>query len=127
MDVVGNIIWKVSIFLGGYQIHLLVSLKSSKKDKHKSLLCVLELKQNYIFKKILSFREGKGGRKRETSIGYWLPLSCAEMGTWPATQACALTGNQTGDLSVCILALNPLNRTSQNHKYMLYILRNDAS
>ena len=31
----------------------------------------------------------------------------------PATQACALTGNQTGDLSVCRLALNPLSHTSQ--------------
>ena len=25
----------------------------------------------------------------------WLPLTCPEMEIWPATQACALTGNQT--------------------------------
>ena len=31
----------------------------------------------------------------------------------PATQACALTGNQTGDPLVHRLALNPLSLTSQ--------------
>ena len=25
---------------------------------------------------------------------------CPQLGTWPATRACALTGNRTGDLSV---------------------------
>ena len=30
------------------------------------------------------------------------------------TQACALTGIRTGDLSVCRLALNPLSHTSQS-------------
>ena len=29
---------------------------------------------------------------------YWLPLACPCQGTWPTTQACALTRNQTGDL-----------------------------
>ena len=28
-----------------------------------------------------------------------LPLACPQLGTWPATQACALTGNQTSDPS----------------------------
>ena len=27
----------------------------------------------------------------------WLPLACPLLGTWPATQVCALTGNWTGD------------------------------
>ena len=41
-------------------------------------------------------------------------LSCSpELGTWPATQACALTGNQTGDPLVRRPTLNPLNYTSQ--------------
>ena len=35
-------------------------------------------------------------------------------GTWPATQACALTGTQSSDLSVHRPALNPLNHTSQD-------------
>ena len=43
----------------------------------------------------------------------WLPLACSRLGTWPATQACALTGNQTGDLLVRRPALNPLSHTSQ--------------
>ena len=34
---------------------------------------------------------------RETNIT-WLPITFPQSGTWPATQACALTGNQTYDL-----------------------------
>ena len=41
-----------------------------------------------------------------------------QLGTWPATQACALTGNRTGDLLVTRLALNPLSHTSQGHIYL---------
>ena len=37
-----------------------------------------------------------------------LPLTCPQPGTWIATQACALTGNQMGSPSVCRLVLNPL-------------------
>ena len=48
----------------------------------------------------------------ERCIGQ-LPLSCPQLGTWPATQACAPIGNQTGDLLVHRLALNPLSHTSQ--------------
>ena len=36
--------------------------------------------------------------------------------TWPATQACALTGNQTSDPLVCRLALSPLSHTSEGLK-----------
>ena len=43
------------------------------------------------------FREGKGGRERKRNINLWLPLERPLLGTWPATQACALTGNQTSD------------------------------
>ena len=43
-------------------------------------------------------------------------------GTWPTTQACALTGNQTGDLLVCRPALNPLSHTSQGDIKTLYDL-----
>ena len=39
------------------------------------------------------FRE-KG---RERSINVWLPLMRPLLGIWPATQAGALTGNQTND------------------------------
>ena len=40
-------------------------------------------------------------------------LYMALLGTWPATQACALTGNQTGDPLLHSPALNPLSHTSQ--------------
>ena len=35
------------------------------------------------------------------------------LGTWPATQACALTGNRTGDPLVHRSVFNPLSHTSQ--------------
>ena len=48
---------------------------------------------------------------RDTSISC---LSYApKLGTWPATQACVLTGNWTSDLLVHKPVLNPLSHTSQ--------------
>ena len=44
-----------------------------------------------------------------------LPLAQPQLGTWPATQACALTGNRTGDL----LVINPLSHTSQGFVVVL--------
>ena len=50
-----------------------------------------------LFLKILFYLfldRGEGSEKeRERSINVWLPLMCPLLGTWPATQACALTGN----------------------------------
>ena len=51
---------------------------------------------NFLFSFFLFFfieraREGE----RERNIKVWLPLVCPLLGTWPATQACALTGNWT--------------------------------
>ena len=48
----------------------------------------------------------------------WLPLECPQLGTQPATQACALTGNRTSNLSVHRLALNPLSHTSQGQYHI---------
>ena len=42
-----------------------------------------------------------------------LPLACTQLGAWPATQACALTGNWTSDLLVHRVVLSPLSHTSQ--------------
>ena len=50
-----------------------------------------------------------------------LPLTHPQMGTWPATQACALTGNGTSDLSIHRPALNPLSHTSQPKLQILQI------
>ena len=38
----------------------------------------------------------------------WLPLTSPPPGTWPSTQACVLTGNQTGNRLVRRPTLNPL-------------------
>ena len=52
-----------------------------------------------------------------------LPLVRPQQGTWPATQACALTGNRTGSLSVGRpAALNPLSHTSQGHTPAFFTL-----
>ena len=62
-------------------------------------------------------REGKGGRRRETSPSC---LSFAlRLGIKPATQACALTRNQTGDLSLCRLTPNPLSHPGQSRHHCL--------
>ena len=46
---------------------------------------------------IYLFLERREGREKETdrNSNVWLPLACPQLGTCPATQACALTGNQT--------------------------------
>ena len=45
---------------------------------------------------------------------YGLVSSCTPLtGTQRTTQACALTGNQTGDLSALRPTLNPLSHTNQ--------------
>ena len=59
----------------------------------------------------LSREEGRG--ERERNINVWLPLVRPLLGTWPETQACALTGDWTGDPLVWRPALNPLSHTSQ--------------
>ena len=64
---------------------------------------------------IYSFLEREEGREKEKerNINVWLPLACSLLGTWPATQACALTGNRTRDPLVHRPVLNPLSYTSQ--------------
>ena len=55
-------------------------------------------------------REGKReGEKHQSVVASHVPL----LGTWPTTQACALTGNRTCNPLVHRLAFNPLSHTSQ--------------
>ena len=42
-----------------------------------------------------------------------------QLGTEPATQACALTGNRTGDLLLCGMTPNPLSHTHQACTWIL--------
>ena len=65
-------------------------------------------KRFYLF----IFRESGREGERERNIKVWLPLTCPLLGTWPTTQACALTRNRTDDPLVHRLALNPLSHTS---------------
>ena len=52
-------------------------------------------------------RQGEGGREgdRQASIGSLLHVP--QLGIESITQACALTGDQTYDLSVCRMTLQP--------------------
>ena len=79
----------------------------------------LQKKKDFIY----FFLESEEGREkeRERNIKVWLPLICPQLGTWPITQACALTGNQTSDPLVCRQALNPLSHTSQG-EYIFFSL-----
>ena len=62
-------------------------------------------------------REGeREGEKHQSAVASHVPL----LGTWPATQACALTGNGTGVPLVCRPALNPLSRISQSCIVVFY-------
>ena len=49
------------------------------------------------------------GEKHQCLVASHVPL----LGVWPTTQACALTGNWTGDPLVRRPALNPLSHSSQ--------------
>ena len=65
----------------------------------------LAIKKKILF---IIFRErGVEGKEkeRERNINVWLPLKHPLLGTWPTTQVCALTRNQTGEHLVCRPAL----------------------
>ena len=48
----------------------------------------------FFFKIYLFLERGEGREKeRERNINVCLPVTCPLLGIWPATQACALTGN----------------------------------
>ena len=63
----------------------------------------------YLFLDRVGRKGEKEGEKHQCVVASHAPL----LGTWPETQACALTGNQTGDPLVYKPALNPLSHTSQ--------------
>ena len=81
--------------------------------------CIMLLKVNFKkdFMYLLLERRREG--ERERNINMWLPHTRPLLGTWSATQACALTGNQTGDSLVHRSALSPLSYTSQSMNFFL--------
>ena len=68
-------------------------------------------KEDFIYL-FLESREGKV-EERERNINVWLPLTRPLLGTWPATQACALTGDPTSNPLLCSPVLKSLSHTSQ--------------
>ena len=53
------------------------------------LLFIYLFIRNFIY---LFLESGEGREtERESHINVWLPLAYPQLGTWPATQACALT------------------------------------
>ena len=50
--------------------------------------------------------------ERERNISVWLHLTRPLLGTWPATEACALTVNRTSDPLIHRAVLSPLSYTS---------------
>ena len=82
---------------------------------HKiNILQSFVLKLSFLKYFIYLFLRGECREKeREGNINVWLPLTCPLLGTWPATQACAPTGNGTTHPLVHRLVLNPLSHNSQ--------------
>ena len=77
----------------------------------------------YLFSGFLSFlrfylfifrQRGREG-ERERNSNVWFPLARPLLRTWPATQACALTGNRTGSPLLRSSMLSPLSHTSEAH------------
>ena len=94
-----------------YIFYLQVSYQINYVQKFSPILWVVFFN---FFKLVYFLERGEGKEKeRKRNINVWLPLTLSLLGTWPATQACALTENSTGDPLVHRLALNPLSYTSQ--------------
>ena len=89
------------------------TLASALKMTFSTLKCgsVLFIFNSNTFLKdfiyLFIFRERKEGRKRGRATSMCECFLRSPLGTWPATQACALTGNQTCDPLVGRPALNP--------------------
>ena len=68
----------------------------STEHKLYSELCFIFLKI-YLFIYLFTYlfiERGEGNEKeRERNINVWLSLARSHLGTWPETQACALTGS----------------------------------
>ena len=68
---------------------------------------------------LIAFSERGGGEETERNIDQ-LPTARAPTRTKPAAQACALTGNQTCDLSVYKTRPNQLSHTSQGRREIYF-------
>ena len=71
----------------------------------------------------LIFRERGKERESEGNNNVWLPLWRRLLGTWPTTQACALTGHPSSDPFVHRPALDPLRHTRQGFPSFFLFLK----
>ena len=69
----------------------------------------------FIFREKGKEREREGEKHQCVVTSHLYPL-----GTWPATQACARTGNQTCDLLVRRPELNPLIKKKKKNQKVLF-------
>ena len=73
---------------------------------------MVTFKKRFVY--LLLQREDERKKERESKC---VVTSCSPpLGTWPTTQAHALTGDQTSDPLVHRPVLNPLGHTSQGKK-----------
>ena len=74
----------------------------------------------FLFSFFLDFlyfwREEGREKEKERNISVWVPPTYPLLGTWPETQARALTGNQTSNTLVRRPMLNPLSHTSHGQR-----------
>ena len=111
-DIVTKYVWDLG--LENYIKHYWEKLRTKINEK----ICQVHGLENtvvgfFFFNFLIIFREGKGGRKRERNINVWLPLELPPTGDlWLTSQACALTGNWTGNPLVHSLVLSPWSHTS---------------
>ena len=117
------------MFLVQY-FYLLILERKGERAKHRFVVpLIYALIGCFFFSFVLKFfkdfylfifRERGREGERERNIDLWLPPTHPQLGTWPKTQACALTGNRTCNLSVLRPALSPLNHTSQG-KWLILV------
>ena len=83
--------------------------------------CVTCISLQFFFKILFIYLFLERGERSKRNINVCFPLKHPLLGTRPTTQACAPTGNQTGDPLVCTSALSPLSHTSQGS--LLFFLK----
>ena len=93
---------------------------------YKIFCSVCLFKNSFLKYFIYLFLERGGGSEKETegNINMWMPLTYPQLGAWPETQACALTGNWTSNLMVHMPVLNLLSHTSRDYLFLTNCLTN---
>ena len=107
----------ITVFFSGFLLTLFIehSLTSSWTPFLLAalILCFPAIWVLFLFFRLFVFRDRGKEEGKERNIDVCLPLTCPPLGTWPATQACALTGNHIGKTLVHRLVLSALSHTSQ--------------